>query len=299
MFRSNLNLQHSPSNLRDEADFYFTQVIFAICRSWSWLGLTWSCLVLDTRSLGSNLISVKAVMATPIFETWANRQQPCKPQTVAVFSDRPFATNVFQTTTDANQAAWIALCFMVCCRHVYISFFLFPLLSTGNTPPFWRCFFMLEANIPVHAFSGNTVAERIQTTLQQQHRRKQGGQDIKAKSGNNSQSPSQPAEMCDPRRRISENLILNYAKWPFAVLKGPFPGAKSWALPVKCVWESIAFGSIPAASLYSPSPESHITMSQSVKKKKKSGGVTAAEQLDISPSTIPYMQTERGHTMQR
>lgn len=75
--------------------------------------------------------------------------------------------------------------------------------------------------------------------------------------------------MCDPRRRISENLILNYAKWPFAVLKGPFPGAKSWALPVKCVWESIAFGSIPAASLYSPSPESHITMSQSVKKKKK------------------------------
>lgn len=91
-----------------------------------------------------------------------------------------------------------------------------------------------------------------------------GGQDIKAKSANNSQSPSQPAEMCDPRRRISENLILNYAKWPFAVLKGPFPGAKSWALPVK--W------SIPAASLYSPSPESHITMSQSVKKKKNQAG---------------------------
>lgn len=74
--------------------------------------------------------------------------------------------------------------------------------------------------------------------------------------------------MCDPRRRISENLILNYAKWPFAVLKGPFPGAKSWALPVKYVWESIAFGSIRAASLYSSSPESHITMSQSEKKKK-------------------------------
>lgn len=121
----------------------------------------------------------------------------------------------------------------------------------------------------------------------------------RAKSGNNSQSPSQPAAMCDPGRRIAENLILNYAKWPFAVLKGPFPGAQSWALPVKYVWESTAFGSIPAASLYSPSPESHITMSQSVKKKKKSGGVTAAEQLDISPSTIPYMQTERGHTMQR
>lgn len=165
LFRSNLNLQHSPSNLRDKAAFYFTQVIFAIFQSWSWLGLTWSCLVLDTPSLGRNLISVKAVMATPIFETWANRQQPCKPQTVAVFSDRPFATNVFQTTTDGNQAAWIALCFMVCCRHVYFSFFLFPLLSTGNAPPFSRCFFMLEANIPVHAFSGNTVAERIQTTL--------------------------------------------------------------------------------------------------------------------------------------
>lgn len=74
--------------------------------------------------------------------------------------------------------------------------------------------------------------------------------------------------MCDPRRRISENLILNYAKWPFAVLEGPFPGAKSWALLVKYVWESIAFGSIRAASLYSSSPESHMTMSQSEKKKK-------------------------------
>lgn len=89
--------------------------------------------------------------------------------------------------------------------------------------------------------------------------------------------------MCDPRRRISENLILNYAKWPFAVLKGPFPGAKSWALPVKYVWGRTAFGSIPAASLYSPSPESHITTSQSVKKKNQAGSPRGSSSISHHP----------------